>query len=255
MRELVSTSTTLVDPLGMSDHLRPFVGDSADRIAEQWRAKQLEYTFRRTAMGLYENFDVCTQQALRFVLANANLTISPDEEVRLVDRYQTLGAYPDAAAGLTQLKASGHTLVAFSNGVETTLRKLLDSAGLLASLSGIVSVDALRTFKPDPRVYAALTSRLNRPAASTWLVSSNPFDVIGAKVAGLKVAWIRRNPRIVFDPWDIPPDLSRATCWNSRSGSRLFPRFSLSTTPGGQRNRPDRTRGRTKLDYRRDQCS
>jgi 2-haloacid dehalogenase len=52
-----------------------------------------------------------------------------------------------------------------------------------------------------------LTSRLNRPAASTWLVSSNPFDVIGAKVAGLKVAWIRRNPRIVFDPWDIPPDL------------------------------------------------
>ena len=198
---------TLVDPLGMSDHLRPFAGDAADRVAELWRAKQLEYTFRRTAMGLYENFDVCTKQALRFVLANTNLTTSPDEEARLVEGYQTLGAYPDAAPGLNQLKASGHTLVAFSNGVETTLRKLLDRAGLLTSLSEIVSVDPLRTFKPDPRVYAALTSRLNRPAASTWLVSSNPFDVIGGKVAGLKVAWIRRNPRVVFDPWDIQPDL------------------------------------------------
>jgi 2-haloacid dehalogenase len=198
---------TLVDPLGMSDHLRPFAGDAADRLAELWRAKQLEYTFRRTAMGLYENFDVCTKQALRFVLANANMPISPDEEARLLKGYQTLGAYPDAAPGLKQLKASGHTLVAFSNGVEATLRKLLDGAGLLASLSEIVSVDALRIFKPDPRVYAALTSRLNRPATSTWLVSSNPFDVIGGKVAGLKVAWIRRNPRVAFDPWDIHPDL------------------------------------------------
>ena len=58
---------TLVDALAMSDHLRTIAGDAAERLAEQWRAKQLEYTFRRTAMGLYANFDVCTRQALQFV--------------------------------------------------------------------------------------------------------------------------------------------------------------------------------------------
>ena len=198
---------TLVDPFGMAEHLRPFAGDSADRLAELWRGKQLEYTFRRAAMGYYENFDVCTKQALKFVLAGANLSLSPEEEARLVERYQSLGAYSDAVPGLKQLKALGYTLAAFSNGVEDTLRRLIDSAGLLHFLDQIISVDGIRTFKPDPRVYSYLASRLNLPLEKTWLVSSNPFDVIGGKVAGLRVAWIRRDPRAVLDPWDVSPDL------------------------------------------------
>ena len=198
---------TLVDPLGMSDALRPLVSDRADELAAQWRTKQLEYTFRRAAMGLYANFDTCTRQALQFVLDNAGLALAPDDQARLVERYQSLGAYPDAIAGLHKLKAGGHALVAFSNGVEATLRKLLSRAGLLPYLDGIISVDELKTFKPDPRVYASLVRRLNRVAADTWLISSNPFDVIGAKAAGLKAAWIRRNPQAAFDPWGVAPDL------------------------------------------------
>jgi 2-haloacid dehalogenase len=71
----------------------------------------------------------------------------------------------------------------------------------------VVSVDDLRTFKPDPRVYAYLSERLGRPAGETWLVSNNPWDVIGAKSAGLRAAWVRRKPDAVLDPWDIEPDL------------------------------------------------
>jgi len=198
---------TLVDPLGIADFLRPLVGDSADRLAELWRGKQLEYTFRRAAMGLYENFDVCTKQALKFVLANANVGIPPADETRIVERYQSLPAYADAASGLDRLKASGFKLAAFSNGVESTLRKLLDNAGLLRFLDEIISVDEVKTFKPDPRVYAHLARRLNVTPGNLWLVSSNPFDVIGGKAAGLKAAWIRRNSHAVFDPWDIHPDL------------------------------------------------
>src|SRR5216684_8806994 len=115
---------TLVDPLAMSDHLRPFAGDGADRLAEQWRAKQLEYTFRRTAMGLYANFDVCTRQAFQFVLASARVSLSPEEQGRLVAQYQQLEAYPDAITGLRRLKDQGHRMMAFCNGVEATLRRL-----------------------------------------------------------------------------------------------------------------------------------
>jgi 2-haloacid dehalogenase len=198
---------TLVDPLGIADYLRPLVGDSAYRLAELWRAKQLEYTFRRAVMGLYANFDVCTKQALKFVLANNNVILPPAEHARILEGYRNLAAYPDAAFGLTQLKARGFKLVAFSNGVEHTLSELLDNAGLLRYLDEIISVDELKTFKPDPRVYAHLARRLNVAPNDTWLVSSNPFDLIGAKAAGLKGAWIRRNSSAVFDPWDIHPDL------------------------------------------------
>ena len=55
---------TLVDPLGIGDELRKFVGEDAERVAQLWRTTQLEYTWRRSLMGLYEPFSVCTAQAL-----------------------------------------------------------------------------------------------------------------------------------------------------------------------------------------------
>ncbi len=68
-------------------------------------------------------------------------------------------------------------------------------------------MDDLKTFKPDPEVYRYLTRRLGTDPSGAWLVSSNLFDVIGAKAVGLKAAWIQRNPETQFDPWDVEPDL------------------------------------------------
>ena len=61
--------------------------------------------------------------------------------------------------------------------------------------------------KPDPAVYAYLARRAGHVPGDTWLVSSNAWDVIGAKAAGLRAAWIRRQPEAVFDPWDVEPDV------------------------------------------------
>jgi 2-haloacid dehalogenase len=49
--------------------------------------------------------------------------------------------------------------------------------------------------------------RTHANTENSWMVSSNPWDVIGGKAAGLKAAWIKRDPRKIFDPWDIEPDL------------------------------------------------
>jgi 2-haloacid dehalogenase len=179
----------LIDPLVMAARLWTYVGSRADELAVQWRAKQLEYTFRRTAMGVYQNFDVCAAEALRFVLDSARVSLTNDEQKQLIDRYQQLEAFPDARAGLTHLKDRGFALVAFSNGVAGTLRRLLAHAGLMPLLEGIISVDELKTFKPDPRVYAYLADQLKHPKSETWLISSNSFDVIGAKSAGLRSAF------------------------------------------------------------------
>jgi 2-haloacid dehalogenase len=71
----------------------------------------------------------------------------------------------------------------------------------------VISVDDVKSFKPDPEVYHYLTRRLGTELSETWLVSSNPFDVIGAKAVGLMAAWIQRKPDAQFDPWGIEPDL------------------------------------------------
>ncbi|MGI8857643.1 MAG: haloacid dehalogenase type II [Thermomicrobiales bacterium] len=198
---------TLVDPLEMQRHLRALVGGQAGPFAALWREKQLEYTFRRAVMRHHASFDVCTAQALRYVIQSLGLDVGEADQARLLAQYQELSAFPDAIPAIERLKAAGHTVAAFSNGVEATVRRLLDHAGILPHLDAVISVDDLRTFKPDPAVYASLVRRLDRPIAETWLVSGNPFDVIGAKAAGLRAAWVRRNPTAVFDPWGIEPDV------------------------------------------------
>ncbi|HZC18376.1 MAG TPA: haloacid dehalogenase type II [Rubrobacteraceae bacterium] len=198
---------TLVDPLEMNEHLRSLAGDLADRLSELWREKQIEYTFRRALMRKYEDFGACTRQALVFAARTLEVELSEEDQEKLIEEYQNLKPFPDVIPGLEALRREGRPLVAFSNGVEATTRTLLSRAGVLSHLHGVVSVDDLKTFKPDPQVYLYLADRLQRKPGETWLVSSNPFDVIGAKSAGLKAAWIQRKPDARFDPWEIEPDL------------------------------------------------
>jgi 2-haloacid dehalogenase len=201
---------TLVDPLGLELHLQPLVGEQAGDFARLWRSKQLEYSFRKGLMERYENFEVCTRQALRFTFSSFGKVLTPGDEDRLLDNYQQLPRFADVPAGLAALTKQGHRLVAFSNGVERRVRELLEHAGLLCSFETVVSVDDLQMFKPHPSVYRYLQQRLEQPADCTWLVSSNPWDVIGAKAAGLRAAWVRRAHGAVFDPWGIEPDLTVA---------------------------------------------
>ena len=198
---------TLVDPHGMQAHLARFFGAQAKQASEIWRDKQIEYSFRRALMKRYVDFDACTAQALVYVSEWAGVALSGVDREELLARYRALPAFPDAAAALSELAARGHNLVAFSNGTENAVRGLLDHAGLLEHFRTVISVDDVKSFKPDPAVYAYLAQRVGLPGSSVCLISSNPFDVVGGKAAGLNAAWIKRNTRAVFDPWDIEPDL------------------------------------------------
>ena len=72
----------------------------------------------------------------------------------------------------------GHRLFAFSNGTaEKYNRVVLRASGLRERFEGVVSCDALETFKPNPDVYRYF---MNEAGGSNdaWLISGNPFDVI-----------------------------------------------------------------------------
>lgn len=198
---------TLVDPLALADPLQALVGDQAVQFANLWRFKQLEYAFRRGLMRRYADFDACTRQALVYTQRALRCQLPESDQDRLLEAYLYLPMFPEVPAGLAALQAQGHQRIAFSNGVEASIRALLANVGLLPFVDDVVSVDDLRTFKPDPEVYAYLARRTGRPVAETWLVSSNAWDVIGAKAAGLRAVWVQRRADVVFDPWDVEPDL------------------------------------------------
>lgn len=195
---------TLVDPMGMAELLRPEAGEDANALAALWREKQLEFSFRKGLMKAYEDFGVCTRQALRFAMATRQLPLTKEREDELMAAYLALPAFDDSLPALQALKGK-YPLFAFSNGSYPALEKVLGHNDLLAQFNSLVSVDDVKSFKPDPAVYAYA-----RRATGAWeqplcLVSSNAWDVIGARAAGLHAIWVQRDSKKVFEDWGIQP--------------------------------------------------
>jgi 2-haloacid dehalogenase len=197
---------TLVDPAGMVIPLAKPFGAQAVAAAQLWREKQLEFTFRRALMRRYVDFDVCTAQALSSVSAQLGVPLDEDSRAALLAAYLRLPSFADVKASLETLSRAGHRLVALSNGTGRAIRTLLSSAQIESYFADILSADSVRTFKPDPAVYSLLQAEPGYADRSAWLVSANPFDVIGAKAAGLRAVWVRRDPARTFDPWEFQPD-------------------------------------------------
>lgn len=198
---------TLINTHGVVAALAELVGDQAQAFSNTWRDKQLEYSFRKGLMQNYETFAVCTSQALDYTCAFYGTPLSAAQKNGLMSLYRILPAFDDVKAGLSQLKAAGFRLYAFSNGAADALEMLLGNAGIRDLFLGVVSVDDIKSFKPNPAVYSHFLRQAEVSGGSAWLISSNPFDVIGSISAGMKSAWIQRSPEAIFDPWGIEPTL------------------------------------------------
>lgn len=198
---------TLINPHGVVDELSRHVGERAQEFSNVWRDKQLEYTWRRALMQRYQNFPVCTRQALDYADTLLQTGLGDTAKASLMEVYRVLPAYDDVPVSLRALADAGFRMFGFSNGVADAISGLLEHAGIDQYFEGVVSVDALQTFKPDPDVYHHFIEVADAQAENCWLVSSNGFDVIGAVSAGMKAAWLRRSESVVFDPWEFEPTL------------------------------------------------
>ena len=197
---------TLIDPFGISQRLQSIAGDKTPAFAQTWRDKQIEYLFRRGLGRDYRPFSICTSQALDYTALQLQVELPAGDKEELLAQYRELPAYEEVADVLRQLKEAGCRNFAFSNGEPDDLAYLLAHANLDSALDGIVSVHDVQSFKPDPAVYEHFLKQTGATRQETWLVSGNPFDVIGASTAGWRTAWVKRNPDAVFDPWEIEPD-------------------------------------------------
>lgn len=198
---------TLVDPTGIAGVLRPHAGERTAALVAEWRRSQLEFAFRRAAMGRYQPFDRLTRAALDRAVAVIGTDIPPSEREELVAAWTRLPPFPEAADALEKLRAAGHRCVAFSNGTPAGLQALLKYANLDEHLDDVLSVEHVGTYKPAPAVYAYLVEQGGGDADAVWLVSGNAWDVIGARAAGLHAAWVQRDAGVPFDPWENEPDL------------------------------------------------
>lgn len=206
-----------------AEQMFPAQGDALSLL---WRQKQIEYTQLRTladpAGAHYQPFWDITRDALRFAARKLGLALTRAAEKRLMDEYACLSAFPDAVPALRRLHeprgphaqaaqpaaggadtaiadtgADGQTpplgLAILSNGNPQMLDIAVKSAGMTGLFDHVLSVDAVRAYKPSPAAYALGPDAFGAQPREIVFVSSNGWDATGANWFGYTTFWLNRQ--------------------------------------------------------------
>jgi len=181
------------------------------KVAGDWRQKQLQYTWLRAVTGAHTDFWAVTQDGLDWALEASGLD-NPDLRARLLQLYWELSAFPEVPAMLAALKAAGQTTAILSNGSPEMLRGAVESAGLGDLLDDVLSVESVGIFKPAHVVYGMVETRFSVPKDDVLFVSSNGWDAGCATGYGFETAWVNRAgepvDRLPWIPDHVLADLS-----------------------------------------------
>jgi 2-haloacid dehalogenase len=202
---------TLYDVQSVADITEDIFPGYGEIITQIWRIKQLEYTWLRSLMRQYRDFAAVTRDALTYTLKCLGLEYDDASFARIMQKYLHLDLYPDAMLALEALAEK--KLAILSNGSPDMLNALVRNSGLRPILDAVISVDANRVFKPSPDAYTLIESTLKIPPGEVLFISSNPWDVCGAKSFGLNVAWIER----------VTPEAMALACLESE----MLPPFTM----------------------------
>ena len=184
---------TLFDVQSVEDTIESAFPGFGDAITQIWRLKQLEYTWLRSLMGRYEDFWAITKDSLGYTLEIFGQQSNPQLVERIAQKYNSLEPYADTKAALESL--SGYRLAILSNGTPAMLQALVRNAGFEDLIGPILSVDSKKIFKPHPLAYQIVEEELALSPQEVLFVSSNGFDVSGAKSFGFTVAQVDRVAR------------------------------------------------------------
>ncbi len=182
---------TLFDVHSAVGKYRQQLGDIADQVSLLWRTRQLEYTWLRSLMGHHVDFWQVTGDALDFSFDMHKID-DPGLKKDLMEAYLHLDCYPEVLDTLRGLKERGYRLAILSNGSPAMLESAVRHSGMSELLEATLSVEDVKIFKPDPRVYQMAVDGLHVSAEEIVFLSSNAWDAAGASAFGFKVAWVNR---------------------------------------------------------------
>jgi len=206
---------TLFDVTAIKNECEELYAGHGETISQTWRTKQVEYFMLRQLMGNYDTLYSITHQALKYALKENELKSTEQIEQQLLEAYLHLPLYEEVEKVLTELK--DQKLVVFSNGSHDMLDPLIENAGLKDLFSEVLSIDEIKEFKPVPASYQYAVEKLKLENQEVLFMSSNGWDISGAKSFGFQTAWINRKnlpvEELGLEPDDIFSDLNGLLKW------------------------------------------
>ncbi|KIL51339.1 hypothetical protein KP77_08510 [Jeotgalibacillus alimentarius] len=206
---------TLFDVHSVMEELEILFPEKGEAISQTWRRKQVEYFFLRQVMGRYKPFDQVTKDSLLYAINESGQSADESMLDHMLERYRQLKHYDEVEEVLKQLE--GKELIVFSNGSENMIHPLMEFSGLNSLFTKTISADEIKQYKPSPAAYAYALEKAGVKREEVLFMSSNGWDISGAKSFGFNTAWINRNglptEELHLEPDAVYEDLSGILHW------------------------------------------
>lgn len=182
---------TLFDVHSVIEKCEEFFPEKGEDISITWRTKQLQYANLRQIMGNYQPFSTVTKDALHFAVKKHGKELDEETENTLLKEYERLRIYPEVKEVLEQL--SDRKLAVYSNGSHDMLDPLINDSEISNLIDEILSADEVKQYKPAPAAYEHAVKVLDVKPEEVLFMSSNGWDISGAKNFGFQAARIDRK--------------------------------------------------------------
>ena len=193
---------TLFDVNSAAEKSKNKIGDKWEAFANYWRTTQLEYTWLRSLMHRHKDFWQITEDSLDKSMKVFN--INKDMKTELLNLYKKLSPFSEVKETLENLKKKEMKLSILSNGTPELLNTLVVSNKLDTIFDDIFSIEEVRIYKPDLKVYDLPVNKYKIKPNEIIFLSANTWDVSGGGNYGYNSVWVNRN-NTVFDNLDYKP--------------------------------------------------
>jgi 2-haloacid dehalogenase len=188
-------------------------------LLRTWFAATLRDGIALAAAGDYAEFQDVARSVLRTLLAGVPEPTAPPEEAaeHVLAGMEALSLHPDVPPGLRALRDAGVRMATLTNGGATLAKGLLERAGLDSMVERTLTVGEVGRWKPAPEPYRHACRALEVAETDAVLIAVHPWDVHGAKRAGLRGGWLNRDRGPYPEVFERPdatggdlPELARA---------------------------------------------
>lgn len=200
--------------LDFGGSLRPFLAKflsvhradvSPEVFLRQWRARQRLEQFQDTIMMLgHSGYLETARRALVYALRLNGVQASKEAVAGLMQDWRELAPFAEVVPALERLKGR-YALVVLSNGDPEFLEHLAKNR-VRWVFDRVISAAAVGAFKPHPAVYRHAARDLGLEVGECLMVSSNSFDVVGARACGFRGAFVNRYD-LPYEDSPYQPDL------------------------------------------------
>lgn len=196
------------------------LGFGSSDVRHEWFDRTIQLAMTSALTGYFEEFRKLAESALQAVAERHDVRLSPALTHSIVQRLQSLPAYPDCVPAFDRLQNAGYRMSVLTNISQASAESMVRAVGLEPYFDSILSVEAIQTYKPAPEAYQYAAHALGTELSAITLIAAHSWDTTGAMRAGCRAVFLQRpgevlertapQPRVVAHLYELADSLLKA---------------------------------------------